>query len=346
MSKQPVTKNWKPVRALGAGGFSWILLALSAALLFTVSFFLFWPNVIIWSETHEPFSLNDAPFPVTVDPKNKTIVEDPNVEAMLIKENAPLAAALTGVGDLFQVIARALSEASWYRMLAAANAPRFVTIQAGYRKEQAAAAFAKELGWNQKTKEAFLENMKNAPPYLPEGNFYPGTYLIEPDKIPKDIELIVGKRFEKNILARYATTTREIVPLVQALTIASMIEREAGDQEEMRVISGIMWNRTFADMKLQIDSTLQYARGTNRNGWWPIVRSRDKYIKSPFNTYLHVGLPPAPIASPSVSAVIAALNPKKTSCLFYFHDDDGGFHCSDTYKEHVALLKKYYGRGK
>jgi UPF0755 protein len=57
-------------------------------------------------------------------------------------------------------------------------------------------------------------------------------------------------------------------------------------------------------------------------------------------------LPPTPIANPSVAAVLAALNPKKTTCLFYFHDASAGFHCSDTYEQHVALLKKYYGRGK
>ena len=99
-------------------------------------------------------------------------------------------------------------------------------------------------------------------------------------------------------------------------------------------------------MKLQIDATLQYVRGSERNGWWPIVRSRDKYIDSPYNTYLYKGLPPAPISNPSVAAVLAALNPKKTDCMFYFHDQAGGFHCTETYEEHVQMLKKYYGRGR
>ena len=72
----------------------------------------------------------------------------------------------------------------------------------------------------------------------------------------------------------------------------------------------------------------------------------DRFRKSPYNTYLHKGLPPAPIANPSVDSILAALNPKNTSCLFYFHDARGRFHCTDTYAEHVALLKKYYGRGK
>jgi UPF0755 protein len=99
-------------------------------------------------------------------------------------------------------------------------------------------------------------------------------------------------------------------------------------------------------MKLQLDATLQYAKANGRNGWWPVVRSRDKYIRSPYNTYQNGGLPPGPIANPSVAAIVATLNPKKTPCFYYFHDNDSAFHCSETYDEHVALLKKYFGRGR
>lgn len=116
----------------------------------------------------------------------------------------------------------------------------------------------------------------------------------------------------------------------------------------MRLISGIIWNRLFINMNLQIDATLQYAKANTSaaNSWWPAPLPADRFRKSPYNTYLNKGLPPAPIASPSVASVLAALNPKNTSCMFYFHDSAGRFHCSDTYDQHVALLKKYYGRGK
>ena len=116
----------------------------------------------------------------------------------------------------------------------------------------------------------------------------------------------------------------------------------------MRLISGIIWNRLFMNMNLQIDATVQYAKANNRavSSWWPKVLPADISRKSPYNTYLHSGLPPTPIANPSVASVLAALNPKSTSCLFYFHDSMGQFHCTDTYAAHVALLKKYYGQGK
>jgi UPF0755 protein len=101
-------------------------------------------------------------------------------------------------------------------------------------------------------------------------------------------------------------------------------------------------------MPLQLDASLQYARGSNSSEakWWPKVRPADKYIKSPYNTYANKGLPPAPIANPSVESVIATLNPKQTDCLFYFHDPRGKFYCTKTYEDHVTMLKKVYGQGR
>ncbi|HMO78075.1 MAG TPA: endolytic transglycosylase MltG [Candidatus Paceibacterota bacterium] len=100
-------------------------------------------------------------------------------------------------------------------------------------------------------------------------------------------------------------------------------------------------------MPLQLDATLQYARGSKaeENRWWPRVVPRDKFIESPYNTYENAGLPPAPIANPSAEAVLAALNPRITECMFYFHDAKGKFYCTETYEEHVAKLKEIYGRG-
>jgi UPF0755 protein len=165
---------------------------------------------------------------------------------------------------------------------------------------------------------------------------------------PLQAQALVNQRFSENILARYGKETDDVVPLNQALTIASLIEREAGGADDMRLISGIIWNRLFINMNLQIDATLQYAKANTAaaRNWWPKVVPSDRFRKSPYNTYMNKGLPPTPIASPSVASVLAALNPKNTSCLFYFHDANGGFHCSDTYEGHVTLLKKYYGRGK
>lgn len=312
------------------------------------------PSILALNVQHEQekaISAMHEQFPVTVNPRDKTIVEDVLVNAFLESNDSPLQAAAWNVGNVFGSVfawvAMTISDASLYQSIAAADG-RFVNITPGMRKEQVTNAFAKTLGWNAKQKKEFLTTSPYSSLPLPEGSFSPGIYLVEMNTLPLAAQALVNERFSENILSRYGTTTAQIVPLNQALTIASLIEREAGGADDMRIISGIIWNRIFINMNLQIDATLQYAKANTAAAvsWWPTVVPADRFRKSPYNTYLNKGLPPTPIASPSVASVLAALNPKKTSCIFYFHDASRGFHCSDTYAEHVALLKKYYGRGK
>jgi len=290
-------------------------------------------------------------FPVTVNPRAKTIVENVEVNAFLEGADSPLqATALTAgsmFGYLFTWIATAIADAPWYQSIAAVNG-RFVTITSGMRKEQVASAFASTLAWNKNQKQEFVTAKNDALLPLPEGSFSPGTYFVSSRTTPAAAQTLVNDRFTREVLSRYGTTTAAVVPLAQALTVASLIERETGGPDDMRLISGIIWNRLFLNMNLQIDATLQYVKASNTvvGNWWPGVVPADRYRKSVYNTYLHSGLPPTPIASPSVAAIIAALNPKNTPCIYYFHDRAGGFHCTTTYAEHVALLKKYYGRGK
>lgn len=288
-------------------------------------------------------------FPITVDPHNQVILEDPKVEAILDDHTSSLQAAAITAGDILVRLAEYISALPAYHMLAGADASGVVTIRAGYRQEEVATAFARELGWNTNQKATFLRQLKVAEPTMMEGEFVPGTYAVRGLMAPGDVQILLHERFSKEIEARYSTSTEELLPLEDALTIASMLEKETKDPAEMRIISGIIWNRLWSGMKLQIDATLQYAKASNSKtatAWWGPVAPKDKYIKSPYNTYQNKGLPPGPIANPSVAAVLAALNPKNTDCLFYFHDNKGGFHCTATYKEHVRLLKKYYGQGK
>jgi UPF0755 protein len=115
----------------------------------------------------------------------------------------------------------------------------------------------------------------------------------------------------------------------------------------MREVSGVIWNRLFIDMPLQLDATLQYVRGSrpSEQRWWPAVKPADKFLSSPYNTYEHDGLPPGPIANVSPEAILAALNPAITDCLYYFHTAQGGYHCSESYEQHVQKLQALYGRG-
>jgi len=290
-------------------------------------------------------------FPVTVDPRNKLIVESAKVNDLLEGEHSPLQATTNDDGNVvtrgLAWLARGIAQMPWYQSLASVNG-RVVVVTSGMRKEQVAQTFGTTLGWTAAQKKQFLTTSTNAQLPLSEGSYLEGIYFVDKGMTPSMAQVLVNENFTKEILAHYGTTTASLVPLSQALTVASLIEREAGGPDDMRIISGIIWNRLFLGMNLQIDATLQYAKASTpaTNSWWPRVIPADRFIKSVFNTYKHAGLPPAPIASPSVAAVIAALNPKSTSCIYYFHDDDGVFHCSATYEEHVTELKKIYGRGK
>lgn len=288
-------------------------------------------------------------FPVTVDPASRTIVEDPNVEALLAERPTELQAAADSAGNFLTQLASFISDLPAYKMLAGSAGAGLVTIRPGFRQEEVANAFARELDWNDAERRVFLRQLQVASPVMTEGQFVPDTYAIRGLMTPGDVQVMLYDSFNREIAARYSTSTASRVPLDDALTIASMLEKETNDPGEMRIISGIIWNRLWKGMNLQIDATLQYAKADTDpkvKTWWPPVVPKDKYIKSPYNTYMNKGLPPGPIASPSTAAVLAALNPKKTDCLFYFHDRRGELHCTATYKEHVTLLKKYYGQGR
>lgn len=289
------------------------------------------------------------PFPVGVDPKNKTITEQPGA---LFDEpaDATLPAAVSQAGDFIRAVALVIASSPTYESVAAAaDLPRVVTVIPGFRKEQVAALLGKSLAWDSSTQKMFLQLPPVSNETINEGTIPPGDYAIPKGMTVAQVQEQIRERFEETVLVRYTDEIQKVVPLNEGLTIASILERETSDPEEMRLISGVIWNRIFAGMRLQMDSTLQYAKAaqtTGKNGWWPQIYPKDKFINSPYNTYENLGLPPGPIAAPSTAAVLAALNPKKTSCMFYFHDDDGTIHCSDTYQQHVKELKKEYGQGK
>lgn len=216
-------------------------------------------------------------------------------------------------------------------LLAAADSD-YVHIRAGLRKEEIADLLGKNLDWSKEQKIAFAIAI--------EGKYYPGTYSIPSSGDEDILREVMLHRFKRQVVERYSTSTAKVIKLDVALKVASLIEREAGGKNDMRLISGVIWNRIFRDMPLGIDATLQYAKATS-SPWWPKVLSADKDIDSRFNTYIYKGLPPTPIASPGLAAIDAALNPKKTDCLYYLHDSARRIHCATTYGGHLKNIKKY-----
>ena len=238
----------------------------------------------------------------------------------------------TYLADIFSDISRSTSEVSG-GLLATVSGGRFIHVREGMRKEEIGELFASKLNWSDSQKLAFLSG--------PEGRYYPGTYSVSSNKDEEVMRELMLHRFDREVETPYASSSEMIISMPIALKIASLIEREAGGKSDMRLISGIIWNRIFDGMKLDIDATLQYMKGSARDGWWPVVLSSDKKIDSPYNTYKYRGFPPTPISNPGLASIDAALHPKKTSCLFYLHDKHRRIHCATTYKGHVANIKRY-----
>ena len=99
----------------------------------------------------------------------------------------------------------------------------------------------------------------------------------------------------------------------EIIMVASLIEREAGNDEERAKIASVIYNRLEKGQRLQIDATVQYALGKTKERLY----SKDLKVKSPYNTYLHDGLPPTPICSPLIASIKAALYPADTDYCYY-----------------------------
>jgi peptidoglycan lytic transglycosylase G len=175
-----------------------------------------------------------------------------------------------------------------------------------------------------------------------EGFLLPGQYLIEQNanadllvfELTNGFEHALTDDFRQSIAARGLT-------LYQAVTLASIIEREAMHADEMPLIASVFLNRLATGMRLEADPTVQYALGysSNQDTWWrsPLSES-DLQIDSPYNTYLYAGLPPSPISNPSAEALRAVAAAPSTSYLFFRAacDGSGRHQFSETYEQHVA----------
>ncbi len=233
-----------------------------------------------------------------------------------------------------------LASLSFYETLANPSA-RIIKMDPGLRKEEIADIVGDELGWNDSQKSQFINSPLAVAGTNNEGHFFPKSYLLLKSDLPQAVGQMMFSEFNKQVQKIPKSKTTRVVNQDTAVKIASIIQRESGGKSDMRLISGIIWNRLFAGMKLQMDDTLQYVKG-NSNNWWPAITPADKNIDSPYNTYLYPSLPPSPINSPGLDALTAAYNPQTTSCLFYLHDKAGNIHCSVTYQGQLNNIAKYY----
>lgn len=216
----------------------------------------------------------------------------------------------------------------------------WVVIPEGLRKEEIAEIVGKKLDWNEIERQQFIDYDSFKSDYF-EGTYFPDTYLIPMKDIPSNIADRLKIKFNEELSKHSSELAKQNIKWTTALKIASIVQREAAGKSDMPLIAGIIWNRLLQNMKLDIDATLQYARGDKGDGWWAPTKIGDKSLDSPYNTYLYAGLPPHPIGNPGADALGAVLNPQKTSCLYYLHDNNGVIHCSPTYEGHLVNIQKY-----
>ena len=219
---------------------------------------------------------------------------------------------------------------------------KWVVIPEGLRKEQIGERLAETLGWSDEELEKWNTVYTKMNIDYIEGTYFPDTYLIPVNESGLDIAKRMTRRFDEQFAPYITQFAQQNILWTTGLRLASIIQREAGGKSDMPLIAGVMWNRLALDMNLEIDATVQYARGKTDDGWWSPIKSEDiKNIDSPYNTYKYKGLPPHPIANPGKDAIEAVLHPTETDCLFYLHDIDRQIHCAKTYEEHKLNIEKY-----
>ena len=172
-----------------------------------------------------------------------------------------------------------------------------------------------------------------------EGLFYPSTYFIAPNQTDLEIYSHAYKLMQDKLATLFKDRSMSSVYInpYQLLIMASLIQKETNDLEDMYLVSTVFNNRLRTGMKLQNDPAVFY--GLNNRA--KIVRS-DFQIDTPYNTYLRNGLPPTPICIPSLNALKAASSPlDKPELLYFVAIGDGKTKFSRKYDEHVALINKY-----
>lgn len=174
------------------------------------------------------------------------------------------------------------------------------------------------------------------PPNLPhlEGFLYPDTYQFPPDQItPEAVVQIMLDRFQQVALPLYQSQSQ--LSLLEWVTLASIVEKEAVIPVERPRIAGVFLNRLQRKIPLGADPTVEYSLGIQQTPDQPLTLAQVN-TPSAYNTYLKLGLPPTPIASPGLASLKAALTPEKTDLLYFVARYDGTHIFSRTLSEHEA----------
>ncbi len=221
-----------------------------------------------------------------------------------------------------------------------------VSLIEGWTFRQFRAALAKETDLRQDSRSLSDEALMQAlgrPGQHPEGRFFPDTYTYSKGSS----DLAVLRRAMRAMDRRLAHAWEQRTPQAmvrtpdEALTLASIIEKETGRGSDRPLISAVFNNRLRIGMPLQTDPTVIYGMGTAFNG---NLRRVDLQTDTPWNTYTRRGMPPTPIAMPGKASLLAAVQPASSPALYFVARGDGSSHFSQTLDEHNRAVNTYQRR--
>lgn len=229
--------------------------------------------------------------------------------------------------------------------------PLTYTIPEGYTLEKASENLEQCLLSPPKYRQLALnpdEQLLADHPFLParvkqeglEGFLFPDTYQIN----GSERQLIYSqlRRFKELFLADWQQRPMPFkLDLLQAVTLASVVELEAMEDKELPVIAGVFWKRLLKGWKLESDPTVKYAmRRAGREKPPTILSFEDIKIRSPYNTYLYPGLPPGPIGNPGIGALKAVVHPQSNPYYYFVARGDGTHDFSATFAQHNAAIRR------
>lgn len=211
------------------------------------------------------------------------------------------------------------------------SSPEFLSIMSNPDSE----IFSKEV-------QSFLDSAKPKGKPL-TGYLFPDTYRINSDATSMEVVEAMILNFKKrlsdneidpkNVMLNSSRTT----DFYEALILATVLEKEAGRDDDIGLVSGVFHNRLAQNYPLQSDATVNFATGKNERG----ASFEDLKIDSPYNTYKYAGLPPTPINNPGIRSLKAAINPSDTNYFFFWHSSENKIYFAVTYDEHQRNIYRY-----
>jgi len=314
-------------------------------------------------EIDTPPSTDDTPIPFTIQPGENGATVAMRLERQGIIQDA----------ELFRLVLRywgvdAQIEAGDYSLRRNISMPevvsqlqhgrlraKTVTIREGLRAEEIAHLLATEglveqeefihLVRDDAFHYDFLRDRPADAPKTLEGFLFPDTYQFAVNISTTAVIDTMLRNFDQRVTIEMRQQALAAgLDLFEALALASIVEREAVVPEERPIIASVYLNRLRRGMHLEADPTVQYAKGYDpqTGRWWPQLSLDElRTVDSPFNTFIHPGLPPGPICSPGLASIEAVLNPADTTFLFFHAKGDGSHAFAETFEEHLENQRKY-----